>query len=233
MRWHIYSRSWISILIPFLGIVLLYRFIDQEMRSNTRKSFMAAVAASLARHGNAQAVDLSWHAPNATVINNLTQVIEGSGVYGFIYDSSTTPDSEYGTYNWCNMPHVRAEEYKKPSSEYKLQYVEVVSWHCYSDVASLISTRSTAITNEPSMPPTPSQSNHMDGTVMTRACSTMDSQPRGGSLHTRTGRDITLPRTHSCPLAFLVHVNSHKLLQRVWTTHGSTEKICMESTTTS
>jgi acid phosphatase len=97
------------------------------MRSNPRKSFIAAVAASLARHGNAQSVDLSWHAPNATAINDLTQAIGGSGVYGFIYNSSTTPDGAYGTYNWCNMPHVRATEYKKPSSEYKLQYVEVVS----------------------------------------------------------------------------------------------------------
>lgn len=88
---------------------------------------MAAVAASMARHGQAAStVDLSWHAPSATEINNLTQVIGGSGVYGFIFNSSNTPAREYGTYNWCNMPHVRATEYKTPSSEYQLQYVELV-----------------------------------------------------------------------------------------------------------
>jgi hypothetical protein len=123
--------SWIIKLIPVLGLLILYRFIEQEistMRSNPRNAFMAAIGASFARHGKAQAtVDLSWHAPNATAINDLSQVIAGSGVYGFIYNSSTTPTDAYGTYNWCNMPHVRATEYKKPSSEYKLQYVEVVS----------------------------------------------------------------------------------------------------------
>lgn len=90
--------------------------------------FIAAVAASLARHGKAAStIDLSWYAPNATSINDLSQVISGTGVYGFIYNSSATPAEEYGIYNSCNMPHVRATEYKKPSSEYKLQYVEVVS----------------------------------------------------------------------------------------------------------
>jgi hypothetical protein len=123
--------SWIPKLIPIIGIILLYRIIEQEisiMRSNPRNSFMAAMAASFARYGKAATVDLNWHAPNATAINNLSQVIGGSGVYGFIYDSSTVADEKYGVYNWCNMPHVRATEYKKPSSEYKLQYVEVVSY---------------------------------------------------------------------------------------------------------
>lgn len=98
------------------------------MKTNPRTSFFAAVAASLARTGKAD-VDLSWHAPNATEINDLSKVIAGDGVYGFIYNGSTVSDAAYGTYNWCNMPHVRATEYKKPSSEYKLQYVEVVSLH--------------------------------------------------------------------------------------------------------
>lgn len=121
---------WIPRLIPVLVVVLIYRLVVQEawtMRSNPGIGFMAAVAASLARHGTAaSAVDLAWHAPSATEINNLTQVIGGSGVYGFIFNSSTTPAHGYGTYNWCNMPHVRATEYKKPSSEYQLQYVELV-----------------------------------------------------------------------------------------------------------
>ena len=115
-----------------LVVAVIYRLVVQDtatMRSNPSMAFMAAVAASLARHGTAAStVDLGWHAPSATEINNLTQVIDGSGVYGFIFNSSNTPPHEYGTYNWCNMPHVRATEYKKPSSEYQLQYVEVVRW---------------------------------------------------------------------------------------------------------
>lgn len=99
------------------------------MRTHPRSSFIAVVAASLARHGHAATVDLSWHAPNATAINNLGQVIGGTGVYGFVYNSSTVPADQYGIYDWCNMPHVRKTEYQKPPSEYKLQYVEVIHRH--------------------------------------------------------------------------------------------------------
>jgi acid phosphatase len=126
----VFGGSWISILIPVLGIAFLYRFISQEyfnMRTNPRASFMAAVAASLMRYSKADStVDLGWYAPKSTEINNLTQVIGGSSIYGWIYNSSQVPDNEYGVYNWCNMPHVRATEYPKASSEYTLQYVEVV-----------------------------------------------------------------------------------------------------------
>lgn len=78
---------------------------------------------------NATAVDLGWYAPAQTLVNNLTHVVANSttGVYGFIYDSSYTPDDEYGTYNWCNMPHVRKTEYVVPDDEYELVYVELVS----------------------------------------------------------------------------------------------------------
>ena len=72
--------------------------------------------------------DTNWYAPNATQINNLNNVLNASGVYGFIFNSSQTPNSKYGTYNWCNMPHARRQEYPKASDEYELQYVEVVSF---------------------------------------------------------------------------------------------------------
>lgn len=78
-------------------------------------------------------VDVGWHAPARTDINNLTKVLDGEGVYGFIYDTSDTPDDDYGAYNWCNMPHVRRTEYVKPSDEFELQYVELVR----EDVLSL------------------------------------------------------------------------------------------------
>ncbi|EOO00330.1 putative histidine acid phosphatase family protein [Phaeoacremonium minimum UCRPA7] len=76
-----------------------------------------------------QSVDLGWYAPASTLINNLTNVVTAEGVYGFIYDTSDTPASEYGTYNWCNMPHVRKTEYVTPSSDYELAYVELIHRH--------------------------------------------------------------------------------------------------------
>ena len=79
-------------------------------------------------------VDLSWHAPLQTEINDLEKVMAGSGVYGFIYNTSATPDEKYGVYNWCNMPHVRRREYPVPGQNedggnYELQYVEVIQRH--------------------------------------------------------------------------------------------------------
>ncbi|KAK4186052.1 histidine phosphatase superfamily [Podospora australis] len=74
-------------------------------------------------------IDLSWYPPKQTHINNLTNAIEGEGVYGYIFNSSDTPDNLYGVYNWCNMAHVRKKEYVSPGKEYNLVYVEVIHRH--------------------------------------------------------------------------------------------------------
>lgn len=76
-------------------------------------------------------VDLSWHAPNNSSVGDLSSAINGSGTYNFVFNSSQTPRSlPYSTYNWCNMPHVRPEEYEQPPTDrYKLEYVEVIHRH--------------------------------------------------------------------------------------------------------
>lgn len=196
----------VLVIIPiFLAVAFV---LDQELLSSTMRSqhnSLMALVAALAGHAQAAAtVDLSWHAPNATEINDLSKVIAGDGVYGFVYNSSDVPAEKYGTYNWCNMPHVRATEYKKASSEYKLQYVEVVSsrvafqWYSFSNT----NTRSNAIINARCMRRTPSQSNHMDGTATIKVCSTMDSPRTGKSRPIHIGRVISLPSIHSCLRAF-------------------------------
>jgi len=49
------------------------------------------------------------------------------GTDGGIYNSSQLPNGvAYGTYNFCNMPHVRQQEYVNPSNgSMTLKYVEV------------------------------------------------------------------------------------------------------------
>ena len=77
---------------------------------------------------NTSKISLAWHPPNKTAINDLATVINGTGVSNYIFNSSSTPaGASYSTYNWCNMPHVRAQEYVKAPAGYKLEYVEVVS----------------------------------------------------------------------------------------------------------
>lgn len=71
--------------------------------------------------------NLSWHAPRKTWINDLSEVINGTGTHGFIFNSSQLPPgTPYSAYNWCNMPHVRRQEYPKAMQGYTLEYVEVV-----------------------------------------------------------------------------------------------------------
>ncbi|KAJ7043142.1 phosphoglycerate mutase-like protein [Mycena alexandri] len=69
-----------------------------------------------------------YYPPAQSNINNLTFVLTGTGAPG-IFNSSTTPDKNYGEYNWCNMPHVRTREYKTLSKEYTLEYVEIIQRH--------------------------------------------------------------------------------------------------------
>jgi hypothetical protein len=72
-------------------------------------------------------VDLRWNAPKKSWINDLGQVLNGTGTNGFVFNSSQLPaGTPYGTYNWCNMPHVRAQEYPRASKEFELVYVEVL-----------------------------------------------------------------------------------------------------------
>jgi hypothetical protein len=48
--------------------------------------------------------------PKASNINDITFALQGSGAPG-IFNSSSVPDTDYGIYNWCNMPHARSREY--------------------------------------------------------------------------------------------------------------------------
>ncbi len=73
-------------------------------------------------------VDGLWNAPSSTQIDDLSTVINGSGVYGFLFNNSYAPagNSYYGGHNYCNMPHVNSRDYVKASEIYTLEYVEVV-----------------------------------------------------------------------------------------------------------
>lgn len=71
-------------------------------------------------------VSLEWHPPSKTEVNDLRNVIDGKGVYGFIFNSSAGP---HNTYNYCNMPRVHPDTYPAAKDGYKLEYVEVIHRH--------------------------------------------------------------------------------------------------------
>lgn len=108
-------------------------FLGQLWQNNMVNRIRNALFFGLAAHQvaaqcsqQAANVDLNWHAPNQTNINNLSVVVNGTGSNG-VYNTSTTPaTSAYSTYNWCNMPHVRRQEYPVAAQGYELVYVELV-----------------------------------------------------------------------------------------------------------
>lgn len=96
------------------------------MELSVKHLLVVVVAATLPYIQVAKAIDTNWHAPSKTQLNNLTSALDSNGVYGFIFNSSSTPEQDYGRYNWCNMPHVRPAEYVVPDPAFELQYVELV-----------------------------------------------------------------------------------------------------------
>ncbi|MBE3049928.1 hypothetical protein IMZ48_47005 [Candidatus Bathyarchaeota archaeon] len=129
-----------------------------------------------------------WHPPANSQINDLDSALNSDGVYGFIFDSSETPDEAYGTYNWCNMPHVRATEYIKPPPEYELQYVELVSYSLQERETQLNRSRSTATTSARPTLPTPFPWSPTAGTATTRACIATASHLKAMTRPALTGR---------------------------------------------
>ena len=118
----------LSFIATSLALLLTMRLNLGALVSTT--SFASIVGSqNVGGNNNSTTPIPQWHPPNSTQINNLSSVINGTGVYGFIFNTSDTPDGKYGTYNWCNMPHVRAQEYPIPGPEYQLQYVEVIHRH--------------------------------------------------------------------------------------------------------
>ncbi|KAF2673297.1 phosphoglycerate mutase-like protein [Microthyrium microscopicum] len=74
------------------------------------------------------AVNLSWFPPSASWITDLAVVINGTGTQGFRFNGSGLP--ELGQYSYCNMEHVRPQNYQVPSMDkYQLVYVELVHRH--------------------------------------------------------------------------------------------------------
>jgi hypothetical protein len=54
-------------------------------------SFASAVSVATNATVSNTTLDLSWHAPPSTKVSDLKSVINGTDVYGFIFNSSKTP----------------------------------------------------------------------------------------------------------------------------------------------
>lgn len=110
-----------SVPVLLCAVYTLLQLLNWDMRPQTLASWALPLAAA-----QNTTIDLSWHAPNKTWINDLSQVLNSNDTHGFYFGGSVLPPgTPYATYNWCNMPHVRRQEYLKASEEYSLEYVEV------------------------------------------------------------------------------------------------------------
>lgn len=180
-----------------------------------------------------------WYPPASSWITDLSAVVNGTGVYGFVFNSSQLPEgTPYGTYNWCNMPHVRAQEYPKASDEYKLEYVEVVSqFKLHICVGLLVDdTRSIATTNVPLTPLTHSLAKTTPGHVTTKASFTTRDHSTRPAIRQRSLTGLFTARQRT-PLrrqaASTDRANSRKSRAVASTMPTSTASTCGLSTGTS
>jgi acid phosphatase len=129
--------SYRLILLFLLALFTAQSVISVIMRFSQSPQLLLAAISSISPFASAQNshsgkckantnISLKWHPPSKTSINNLSTVINGTGVYGFIFNSSQGPQN---TYNWCNMPHTNSQTYPKADKSYKLEYVEVIHRH--------------------------------------------------------------------------------------------------------
>lgn len=83
---------WLIALI-LVGYYVLTRFFELTGSFSITSSPSGTQAADMAI-----SVDLSWHAPISSNINSLSSAINGTGIYGFVFNSSALPHgTPYGS----------------------------------------------------------------------------------------------------------------------------------------
>lgn len=183
----------ITVFLLSLNLLLVFALLANMMWASglvaqlpviSRVKATAAAAASCV----SPSVDISWYPSPKSDINSLDSLEDSHGVYGFVFNGSTNPaGTMYGTYNWCNMPHVRSQEYQKTSIDYKLEYVEVVSTSVRVEDARLTYLpRSIATTNAHHTLPTLFHMSPILGTVTKKHFSTMAQPTSMGNLQRST-----------------------------------------------
>ncbi|KAK9465795.1 histidine phosphatase superfamily [Lipomyces arxii] len=92
-------------------------------------AILIALSTSAAAAVAVSTESITHYSPANVSIGNLRDVLDPSTrTNGGFYNTSTVPNDQYGAYDYCNMPHVRAQEYQAPEG-YSLQYVEVLHRH--------------------------------------------------------------------------------------------------------
>ena len=93
-----------AILVSIALLITLFAFRVAMFSQSYIFPLLGYLASSNAQSTNINAtkVSLGWHAPNASQINDLRTVLNGTGVYGFTFNGSgvTVGNQYYGGYNW-------------------------------------------------------------------------------------------------------------------------------------
>lgn len=118
----------LSIVVFVLAVTVLdIRFSTFGEWRVPRLAVLAAGGSHAQGNGDVATVDLNWYPPNSSQLNGLETIINGTGTYGVIFNSSVTPPgASPQTVNYCNMPHISATNYPTALGGYKLEYVELV-----------------------------------------------------------------------------------------------------------
>jgi hypothetical protein len=103
---HVVVSALAAFVLVCIAFTLFFRLpydIDMTFSHSCLSFFFASMATAVVAQ-NASKVDLGWYAPKKSWVNNLDQVLNGTGTNGFVFNSSQLPAGvDYGAYNWCNM----------------------------------------------------------------------------------------------------------------------------------
>ena len=119
MLWAHVQRVLLSVTLLFVAYVTLINMWKSNVSLGALVLSLGNMEAS-AQCGSASAISTAWYPPNASFINDLTVVVNGTKIAGLDFNT---------TFNFCNIPHVRATEYVVPPAKYTLRYVEVIQRH--------------------------------------------------------------------------------------------------------
>lgn len=84
--------SFLWLLAVIVGVILAGYYVLTRFFELATSFFTASNLFILQSANMNVPVDLSWHAPIFSEINNLSSAIKGIGTYGFVFNSSTLPE---------------------------------------------------------------------------------------------------------------------------------------------
>lgn len=181
------------------------------MHSSYSIPIIFSFASSVVSHPSNTPLDLSWHAPPSTKVSDLNSVVNGTDVWGFVFNSSMTPAGLPYCKSTPKLQEGLAHSCKPPTTGATcLMSAPRSTPRSTRATNSNTSTLSTAITSGLRMQQTLSLENHMHGSAQTRVYTTTllpSREPMPIPQHPHTGASSRPPQIRWLRRASTAHAS--------------------------